>query len=883
MTSDGQRSAAVSGEAPAPTAGQAPTPQLRALVLCDLAPGAMPEIRDETQSVELVREHDRLVRELLSAHAGFEADKTDGFLALFERPIQAVAFALAYQRRIGELGRNLGLPLSGRVGIHVGDVVTWHNSKEDVELGARRLEVEGLAKPVAARLMHLAGPGQILLSSIALALAQRAEPELENTTGRVRWLHHGPYRFKGVPAPMIVHEVGEIGLAPLTPPRSDDKAVRETPWWRRPVALAVEAIALVAVVVIGLVLSGRSQPVIAFAERDWVVVGDLRNMTGDDSLTEALDVAFRISLEHSRHVNVLSDLKVRDTLRRMQREADAPLDRETGAEVALRDGARALILPTVAEIGGRVRVSAEVIDPHTQTTVYAESHDGVGIDSVLHSLDRVTGALRAKLGDTLKNIESEATPLPQVATANLEALKAYAQGIAAYGTGGFATAVGFYENALALDPDFALAHVGLARLYVGAGDLESARRHMHVAASMADRLSSRDALYVEAWISSFGPLQQLQDRWLTLTSLYPDYFAGYYNSALFYWQHGAAYAKGAERVSGAMSAMNPLEWGAYSLRGTLRLAQNDVQAALQDFEAADNRGFSGLGSMQAMAWLAAGHPERASERLERGSRYGLSSADVVRWLNSAVIAAHSGEIDSALAALSSGMAESASISSVQQRVFSGAALALQSVVAPTPLTGETLDGFCRSSIEALQPDSVSLQRAQFATLACAWLRARSGDGDGAKRAVDAVAAIAHEGFPAIQAMKSVAAAEILMLQGRAGEAVDLLRSQIGDSELYLLRAALVDATLADGRVEEAYDLSVRLTGERGRALGEWNSERMLVPFNAAHNSMELLRAAELAMQLGRAEESARHRAEFLERWAVSGASESVSERLRALE
>ena len=42
----------------------------------------------------------------------------------------------------------------------------------------------------------------------------------------------------------------------------------------------------------------------------------------------------------------------------------------------MRDGARAVILPTVSEVGGRVRVSAEVIDPHTQTTVYAESADG---------------------------------------------------------------------------------------------------------------------------------------------------------------------------------------------------------------------------------------------------------------------------------------------------------------------------------------------------------------------------------------------------------------------------------------------------------------------------------------------------------------------------
>ena len=70
----------------------------------------------------------------------------------------------------------------------------------------------------------------------------------------------------------------------------------------------------------------------------------------------------------------------RDTLALMKRKPDTQLDRTVASEIAIRDGARAVILPTVAEVGGRVRVSAEVIDPHSQTTVYAESADGVGAE-----------------------------------------------------------------------------------------------------------------------------------------------------------------------------------------------------------------------------------------------------------------------------------------------------------------------------------------------------------------------------------------------------------------------------------------------------------------------------------------------------------------------
>ena len=94
---------------------------------------------------------------------------------------------------------------------------------------------------------------------------------------------------------------------------------------------------------------------------------------------ESVETAFRIGLEQSRYVNVLSDLKTRETVKLMQRDPEkTKVDRTIGSEVAIRDGARALILPTVAEIGGRVRVTAEVIDPHTQTTVWSESADGAG-------------------------------------------------------------------------------------------------------------------------------------------------------------------------------------------------------------------------------------------------------------------------------------------------------------------------------------------------------------------------------------------------------------------------------------------------------------------------------------------------------------------------
>src|SRR5690606_34088629 len=151
-------------------------------------------------------------------------------------------------------------------------------------------------------------------------------------------------------------------------------------------------------------------------------VADLRNLTGDAMLDESLEQAFRISLEQSRYVNVISDLKAHETLERMRRKPGTVLDRTIASEIAVRDGARAVILPTVAEVGGRVRVSAELIDPHSQTTVYAEYADGKGALSALTSIDEVTATLRERLGEALESVQRDSMPLPQVTTDNLDAL-----------------------------------------------------------------------------------------------------------------------------------------------------------------------------------------------------------------------------------------------------------------------------------------------------------------------------------------------------------------------------------------------------------------------------------------------------------------------------
>lgn len=183
------------------------------LLLSDVVDSTqLAERLDMQQLAALWEAHDRAARSLLRDWGGREIDKSDGFLLLFDRVDQALGFAEAYHHALTQLAP----PLKARVGIHIGPVVLRHNAADEVARGAKLMEVEGPAKPLAARVMSLALGGQTLLS-------ETARSALGETTQRVQ--SHGHWRLKGLQAPIELFEVGGAN-APFTPPPDAAKAYR---------------------------------------------------------------------------------------------------------------------------------------------------------------------------------------------------------------------------------------------------------------------------------------------------------------------------------------------------------------------------------------------------------------------------------------------------------------------------------------------------------------------------------------------------------------------------------------------------------------------------------------------------------------------------------
>ena len=867
----------------------AASPQVRTLLLTDLCDSTMlVERLGDGPAAELFRAHDRLVLELQQRWRGRLIDRSDGLLLLFERPIDGLGFALDYSRGLRELGdrpevRDRKLSLLARAGLHVGEVLTWQNSESAVQAGAKPLEVEGLAKPLAGRLMTLARPGQILLSATAEPLARRAARELGERADHLIWKSHGRWRFKGVPDGQEVFEVGEPGFAPLRAPKGNSgKAWRDIPVWRRPAALAAELF-LVAGLATGAWFITRPTPAIAFNERDWVVVGDLRNLTGDPVLDASLEQAFRISLEQSRYVNVLSDLKVRDTLTLMKKAPETTLDRAIASEIAIRDGARAVILPTVAEVGGRVRVSAEVIDPNTQTTVYAESADGVGAESTLDSIDSVTSELREKLGEAIASIDRDSAPLPQVSTENLDALKAYALGVSANARGDADGAKAYFRQALQTDPNFALALAALGGVHLGEGETVEGRRALESAIAMKDHLTPREAMRVQAVLARFGPVRDSLRSWERLAAMYPDLLLARQMLSQDGWMFANLYAQMLPHAKAATVSQNPYHAMSQYMMGILYLGQDNYAEAVKAFEASRKGGFQGAGAMYAHVYGAQRKFAQADRIYASRGGSGHNQTNLAELEFALQTAVDRGQWTEAKRIVAQGIAVAA-----KDDTFIDAATWRVWAANIDAVTGELRPELLREQLRWVADQQATIDRtlavSQDFRVAIGYLAARAGHRDIVDEAITSIAApdtlkarpLAWQGY-------EVLLAERARLHGKPADAIDRLSDiASGDDALAIVHSALFRAYAAGKRPSQARRQAEWLAGHRGRIYVERGTSSLLDMINIADSTLALLDIAEASKAAGDDKRKQQAAVEFARAWPANDLPRPLRERVAAL-
>ncbi len=328
------------------------------------------------------------------------------------------------------------------------------------------------------------------------------------------------------------------------------------------------------------------QAALAFQERDWILIADFENVTGDPIFERSLQTAMTVGIQQSRYVNVLPPSRIQETLQRMRKESMARLDEALACEIAIREGIKAILVCSISEVGGVYSLTARLVEPNKRATVMSETATAAEKKQVLPVLDLLVRIVRQNLGESMNSISSQGLPLPKATTASLEALKTYADGREQIRTENNQTGIELMRQAVAIDPDFAMAHAELGMRYYINGARVKGEEHFAIATSLLDRLTLRERLWINAVVEDWrGNRTQAVEHYKAYLAQYPDDNSGWFRIGWVCMAALAQYEKGIEAFRNALE-INPSDASSYINTATCYTGLGQYEKAAENYEKA---------------------------------------------------------------------------------------------------------------------------------------------------------------------------------------------------------------------------------------------------------------------------------------------------------
>jgi Flp pilus assembly protein TadD/predicted Ser/Thr protein kinase len=256
------------------------------------------------------------------------------------------------------------------------------------------------------------------------------------------------------------------------------------------------------ILVIGLAVGGWlffSRKAQALTDKDTIVLADFNNMTGDSVFDDTLRQGLTVQLEQSPFLSLISGQRIQQTLRLMGHKPDAKLTPDIARELCQRVGSKAYLSGSIVSLGSQYVLGLKAVNCRTGDPLAEEQERAAGKEQVLAAMDKATAKLRAKLGESLSTVQKFDTPLMQATTPSLEALQAHSLGQKTLDAkGDSAAAVPWFQRAIRLDPNFAMAYAALGTSYFNLGEPSLAAETTRKAYDLRDRVSDREKFYIES-------------------------------------------------------------------------------------------------------------------------------------------------------------------------------------------------------------------------------------------------------------------------------------------------------------------------------------------------------------------------------------------------
>ena len=297
----------------------------------------------------------------------------------------------------------------------------------------------------------------------------------------------------------------------------------------------------------------------------------------------------------------------------------------------------------VQRAGDRVRINVQLIDVSTDDHLWAETYDReLTTANIFGIQSEISTAIAEALKATLSPEEQDR--LQGVPTENLAALEAYflgKQSMAKRTGAALADAVDYFEQAIELDPDFALAYVGQAASYslqTDNGNL-SPKDASALALPLLDRALKLDDQSAEAYAVLGSGLMRSGDRdaaeaaFRRALDLGPNYASAHHWYSLLLRSHGE-YDAGLKHIQQAIR-LDPLSTVLQTNLGTVLFELDRPEEAIAQYkeivemDAAFPASYWSLGGIY---WTQFGQLDEALTWFKKGLERNPGNVKITAWI-----------------------------------------------------------------------------------------------------------------------------------------------------------------------------------------------------------------------------------------------------------
>jgi DNA-binding winged helix-turn-helix (wHTH) protein/tetratricopeptide (TPR) repeat protein len=233
-------------------------------------------------------------------------------------------------------------------------------------------------------------------------------------------------------------------------------------------------------------------------DKDTIVLADFTNTTGDPVFDRTLRQGMAVQLEQSPFLSLISEERIRQTLRLMGQQSDARLTPEISGEICERTASAAVLDGSIASLGNEYVLTLRATDCRSGDVLDEEQVQAARKEDVLNALSQIASRFRTRVGESLSTVKSHDTPLAEATTPSLEALKAFSEGWQVSFSSGSAASVPFFQRAIETDPGFASAYASLGRMYGDIGETVLSAESLREAYQLRNHTSDQEKFFISA-------------------------------------------------------------------------------------------------------------------------------------------------------------------------------------------------------------------------------------------------------------------------------------------------------------------------------------------------------------------------------------------------